>query len=218
MYRLFAESDTGNTIKCREGGLAQGGTRRHHGRARNGRDRSRRKRGRDPDQLRPVHEPVEPAPDSGRARLVRLRQHRGRHLPDRTVQRGRRLEQHRLGDDDERGPHLDDRHAARDDDLPGRALVADQRPGGRLRPDARRLDDLDARVRDGPDAVRCAERDPHEPIDRRRPHLAEPGHRRRSARATSTTRTGSPATRGRRARTTATATRSGTTTGSGTAS
>ena len=186
-----------------------GGDRARHSRgrsrrARRGRSGLGRKRGRDPDQLRPVHEPVEPAPDTGRARLVRLRQHRRRHLPDRAVQRRRRLEQHRLGDDDERGPHMDDRHAARDDGLPGRALVADQRPGGRLRPVARRLDDLDARVRDGPAPFGSPTGILVEPLDRRRPDLG--ATRSDLRRRDSTTRTGSRATRGRRARTTATAT------------
>ncbi len=177
MYTLFAESDTGNTIRRREGELAQGGTRRHRGRARDRRGRSGRKRGRDPDQLRSVHEPVEPAPHPGRARLVRLRQHGRRHLPDRTVQRRRRLEQHRVGDDDERGPHVDDGHAARHDGLPGRPLVADQRPVGRVRPFASGLDDLDPDLRNGVwfHAVRVAERDPDEPLDGRWTDVARPG-------------------------------------------
>ena len=54
-------------------------------------------------------------------------------------------------------------------------MVADQRPRRRVRPEARRLDDLDARVRDGR-VARRAERHPHQPLDRRRPHVGSPGH------------------------------------------
>ena len=60
----------------------------------------------------------------------------------------------------------------------GRALVADQRSLRRVRPAARRLDDLDPDVRHGVDAVRLPQRDPDEPVDRRRTDLASPGHHR----------------------------------------
>ncbi len=93
---------------------------------------------------------VQPAPHPGRAGLLRLRRHGRRGVPDRALrERRRRRQQHRLGDDDGRGPNLDDRDAAGDDRLPGRPVVADQRPRCRVRPAPRRLDDLDAHVRDG---------------------------------------------------------------------
>ena len=155
-----------------------------------------RKRAPDTDRRGHLHEPRQPAQDAGRARLVLARRHGGHGLPDRPRLR-RRGEQHRLGDHDERGPHLDDGQPPGDDDPRGRAVGPDQRPGGGLRPRARRLDDLDARVRVCRRAVRIPERHPHEPLDRRRPHVAGPGHDLLRRRAAPTTRTGSPATRGR---------------------
>ena len=101
---------------------------------------------RHPDQQRSVHEHVEPARDPGRARLVRLREHDRRDLPDRPLLQ-RRREQPRLVDLDERRPDVDDRRASGHDYLRRRAVGADQRPGRRLRPRARRLDDLGARHR-----------------------------------------------------------------------
>lgn len=100
-------------------------------------------RHRDSDQQRPVHERVEPAQDAGGGRLVRLREHDRRHVPDGPLLR-RRREQHRLVDLDERRPDLDDGRAAGNDDLPGRTVASDQRSGRRLRSRARRVDDLDA--------------------------------------------------------------------------
>ena len=168
------------------------------------RKRLRLERDRHSDQLRPVHERLEPAPHPARARLVRLGRHRRRDVPDRPVLR-RRLERHRLSR----------RRRTR---------------GGRGRPGCSR-DTVSRAARDARSATRPSpttrchnvwmistlahrlERrgrgDPDEPLHRRRPHL---GHRsrRRPRAGPSTTRTGSPATRGRRARTTATATRSGT--------
>ena len=133
-------------------------------------------RSRDPDQQRPVHELVEPAQDAGRGGLVRFRKHDRRHLPDRPLHQ-RRREQPRLVDFDERWPDVDDGHASGHDCLPGWAVGAHERPRRRLRPRARRLDDL------GPCHRRVGQRcsRPDQPLDRRRPHLAEPGHGRHCA-------------------------------------
>ncbi len=55
-------------------------------------------RGRQPARLaRPVPKRVQPAPDAGRARQLRLRLHRGDDVPERALRRRRRV-QHRLGD------------------------------------------------------------------------------------------------------------------------
>ena len=152
----------------------------------------------------------QPARDPGRGRLVRFREHDRRRLPDRAVRQRRRRQQHRLVDLDRRRPSLGDGRPSRHDPVRRRALGADQRPGRRVRPLARRLDDLDPRLRDGRVAVRVPERHARRaarPTEASRGRTRSPRHS-----ASSTTRTGSPATPGPRARTTATATRSGTTT------
>ena len=73
---------------------------------------------------------------------------------------------------------VDDGHASGHDCLRGWAVVADERSGRRLRPRARRLDDLGSRHRRV--GQRCGH--PDQPFDRRRPHVAEPGHGRHCAR------------------------------------
>ena len=150
MYTLFAESDTGNTIRRREGELAQGGTRRHRGRARDRRGRSGRKRGRDPDQLRSRTRTsrASTGPRSSPTRSATATRSSPPSRPDGSTSAAARATS---GGRRRRTRAARGRRAC----CPGTTVfqggpwsrISD--PVGRVRPAARRLDDLDPDVRNG---------------------------------------------------------------------
>ena len=174
MYRLFAESDTRHTIRHRDGELAQGGTRRRHGRARNRRRCSGRKRSRDPDQPDPYSNPAS--------------QHRTQVEPDSfgygntvvaTFQTGR----FNVGGGSSNIGWATTTNAGRTwttGMLPGTTIYQGG-PWSRISDPAVAYDPLHQvwmistlDLRNGPRRRSGAERNPHEPLDGRRAHVAEP--------------------------------------------